>query len=102
MPISFPINYTPAYEELVNGSVTAGSRMMYDYSFGEWFLPLLFLVSLVVVTLKIKSPAATVVYAIIGNVALASYLVPRAQMIFYLVLVFSLAMALFKVFGSRE
>lgn len=102
MALTFPNNFTSAYNELVNGSVLRANTMAYEIAWGVWFWPLIYFLFLVMIALKSESPGPVVIYSVVGNVALGVYLIPQADKIFYVVLVLSLAMLLYKVFGSKQ
>jgi len=102
MALTFPSNYSAAYDELINGSAIKGATLAYEVPLGQWFWPFLFLLTLIVIYAKTESPTTIAIYTILGNFALGAYLIPQAEKIFYIVLIFSVAILLFKIFGSSK
>lgn len=94
-----------AYTLLLNQSLVEASVEAYrSVSFLDtWFFPILFLFTLFVVAVKLENPAAIVIIAIIGNVALFGFMTnPVVQPVFYITIVFSFAMVLWSFFGSSK
>src|SRR3990167_6188054 len=95
-------NTSIAYDLLMNGSIVQAGIKAYEPSLGIWLWPLFFIFTLVIVHIKTENPSYLFVYAVLGNVLLANFLTTITSKIFYITLVISLALVLWKVYGSKK
>jgi len=96
------VNTSKAYDLLLNGSVIKANNEVYTSVVGIWFWPIFFFVTLVVIYIKTENPAYIIFYSILGNYLIGTYVVPLTHPIFYGIAVFSLALVLWKMFGSDK
>ena len=97
--MAFP-NLNISFDLLINGSIFEAVNSVYTQAWGVWFWPLLFFATLGLVALKTQSPAMVAIYTIIGNTTLALLLPVESSIIFYVVLMLSMGITLYMVFGS--
>ena len=95
-------NMDNAWDLLRNGSLFNATAEAYQFAWDVWFFPLIFLFTLFLIMIKSESPCMVVIAAIIGNVALFGLLPVASEMAFYITLVFSLAMVLWKFIGDSR
>lgn len=96
------VNTTTAYELLTNGSFIQAGFEAYKVSMGDWLWPVFFIFTLVVVFIKTESPGYLLTFAILGNALLSTRLTSVTAPIFYMTLVISLALVLYKFYMGRR
>jgi len=96
------MNTTAAYNELLDMHLFAAANKVYFLSWGVWFWPAIFIVTLLMLYIKTENPGYIVVYSIIGHFMMFGFLPVQTQPIFYGTMVFSLALTLWSFFGSGK
>ena len=95
-----------SFDLLLNGSVIDASIKSYEIAmtFGgiNWLWPFIFIMTLILVAIKTENPTMVAIYAILGNVALATRLPQLTQVIFVPILIFSVLIWLFSIFVSPK
>ncbi len=95
-----------SFDLLLNGSVVEAAVSTYEISmtFGgiNWLWPFIFIMTLIVVAIKTENPTMVAIYAILGNVALASRLPQLTNVIFIPILIFSVLIWLYSIFVSPK
>ena len=95
-----------SFDLLINGSIIEAAIKSYEepLTFGGiiWFWPIVFLLTLILVAIKTENPSMVAIYAILGNVALGTLLPNISHIMFGMILIFSLVVWLFSIFGSRR
>ena len=95
--------YNESYQLIANNQTLIKAAIsVYEVAWGIYFWPLMFLLTLFMVAIKTEKPAYVVFYAILGNVALASYLPSKTNPIFYGTIVFSLFFVLWSFYANRS
>lgn len=98
--------YNESIDLLFNGSVVKSSVTAHEtaWTFGGivWLWPIIFILTLIMVAIKTESPNMVAIYAIIGNIALASRLDVISEKIFFFVLVVSVLIVLYSMFFSKK
>jgi len=97
-------NTTAAIELLTNGSMFGAVQTVYNGAMGGWWIIILHVLFITVVSFTTKSTASTAVYSMVTSAGLISLgLLPiYGQYICYTIIVFSFAGVLYEVFGGRE
>ena len=97
------VNQTTAYISMTNSSMIRAAGEMYQATpIGQFFWPILLMFTLVVVYIKTESPAAVFISSIILIPMLGALLPTLAHFMFYIAVVFALAMNLWAIFGSSK
>ncbi len=95
-----------SFDKLLNGSVIEAAVSTYEVgmTFGgiNWLWPFIFLMTLIMVAIKSENPTMVAIYAILGNVALATRLPQLTQVIFVPVVIFSILIWLYSIFVSPK
>ncbi len=93
-----------SFQLLTNGSVVEAVVKSYEigWTFGGiiWLWPIIFLITLVLVAMKVDNPAMIAIYAILGNVALGTMLPQISGTFFTLIVVMSIMIWLYSLFVS--
>lgn len=100
-------NYSQAFNELANGSIFRSTNTLYEtqVGLGDWWIVLIYLVTLMIAyTVSKKHHGVVAALGIVagGFLAYKGQLMPDAQMVMYMLVVFNLAMLLFNVFRNKE
>ncbi len=95
-----------SFDLLVNGSVVEAAVRTYEiaWTFGgiTWFWPIIFLVTLIIVAMKLENPAFIAIYAILGNIALGTMLPQISSVFFFIIVVLSVMIWLYSLFASPK
>ena len=86
----------------MNGSVIRAGFEAYTPALGTWLWPAFFIFTLVIVYIKTENTGYLFFYAVLGNALLATKLSVITSKIFYLTMVISLALVLWKAYASRR
>ena len=95
-----------SFELLINGSVVPAAIKNFEiaFTFGgiNWLWPFLLLGTLILIAMKLESPGMVAIFAILGNVFLATRLPQISGTIFTIIVVISLVIWFYSLFVSRK
>ncbi len=93
-----------SFDLLINGSVIEAAVKNFEiaWTFGGviWLWPILFLGTLILVAMKLDNPGFIAIYAILGNVALATRLPQISGPFLTIIVVMSIMIWLYSLFAS--
>src|SRR3990167_3508807 len=96
-------NYTPAFEQLSNGSVIESIDLLYTEAWGgPWWILLIWVVVLFMIYIRTRSDAAVAVFGIAGSLFLLPFFRPEASPVLYVIIVISLARLLWRFAGRGD
>lgn len=98
--------YNASYNTLVDGHVINASITLYEsaWTFAgvQWFWPIVFLITLLMVAIATENQGMVAIYAILGNVALGTMLPVLSHKIFFMILILSLVIWFYSLFISQR
>lgn len=96
------LNQTDAYDLLVNGSLFKAVDVSYRVAWGDWFYPLIFFVSLVMVYMKTESPAMVFIASAVLTVIMKPFVGQTFFSVFFLISALCLAFTLYSFYGKAD
>lgn len=90
------------FEMLTNGSYFGAVHCMYYAVIGDWWIIILYILTIFLTLIGTKNEGAVAGVSIVGAFAIRYYINPASQPIIYMLAAFSLAMILYRAIKNSD